>query len=92
MSHQKSGVLAREDLLVVSISLVKGDRRNAGAAQFVSDVAATFEALSGEMRRIPDTNDLFAASAFRLPAGRYGVPRFCPYGTLEPDCNWPMAG
>ena len=66
------GPLTREDLLLVAVSLVKSDSPRAEPAEFVSDVALTFEALSAEMRQI-------AASRNR------GLPGAAPGKLLAPS-------
>jgi len=65
------GPLTREDLLLVAVSLVKSDSPRAEPAEFVSDVALTFEALSAEMRQI-------AASRNR------GLPGAAPWKAPRP--------
>ena len=48
--HRSRRPFWREDALQVAMSLVKSGGSEREAADFVSDVALTFEALSGEVR------------------------------------------
>lgn len=64
------GRLTREDLLQVAISLVKSDGSSAQPADFVSEVASTFEALTGEMGKIAGSRDRTLRAAVPWSAPR----------------------
>jgi len=78
----------REDLLMVSISLVKGRRRHAAPADFVSDVVLTFQTLGGRTRQdgYPETFPAIAASTVSGSGSWQGIGP-------QPDrvSDWPVA-
>jgi hypothetical protein len=80
------GPLTREDLLQVAISLVKSDGPHGGPVDFVSDVALTFEALSGEIRQGAGSRD---QSLSRAVPSR--TPRSDFNDSLQPGCDWSKA-
>jgi hypothetical protein len=60
---KRAGRVEREDLLLASISLVKDGRRRAGPADFVNDVAFTFQSLAAETRRYVSFQEFPATAA-----------------------------
>lgn len=72
MSYRTPRALAagveREDLLLVSISLVKGGYSHAEPADFVSNVALTFQALEGRMQQ-GGNSEAFPATAASTVSG-----------------------
>ncbi len=76
------GPLTREDLLQVAISLVKSEPTASEPADFMGDVALTFEGLSAEMRQIAASRNrgLPGAAPWKAPRPRqddsFG-PRHC---------------
>ena len=77
--------LAREDLLQVAISLVKSEGPHPEPAEFVSDVACTFEALSAETQDA-DTHRRGVLVAMPCVASRLGITN-----SFEPGLGWPKA-
>jgi hypothetical protein len=79
--------LTREDIIQVAISLVKSDHPDTEPAEFVSDVALTFEALSGEMRRTAGSR--CSALPWITPCK---APRPNRDYSFEPGRGWSKAG
>ncbi|MGD0115901.1 MAG: hypothetical protein ABSC13_07855 [Dehalococcoidia bacterium] len=73
-TRKRWGTLEREDLLLVSISLVKGGRCHAEPADFVSDVALTFRSLEGRTRRSGNFKRLPTTAASTISASESGQP------------------
>jgi len=65
--------LTREDLLQVAISLVKSEGAHAQPAEFMSDVASTFEALSQEMQATIGSRDRGTSVAAPWRASHRGI-------------------
>ncbi len=78
---KRSGRAGREDLLLACISLVKDGRNYAEPADFVSDVALTFQALTAGTSQ---DGDIQVSPA--MPASIISGPN-----TLGTGRDWPVA-
>jgi hypothetical protein len=89
MTHRRPRALTagvkREDLLMVSISLVKGGRSHGEPGDFVSDVALTLQALEGRTRQ-GGNFEAFPATAASSVSGSESWHMLGPL-----PAGWPVA-